>query len=365
LLFFAGLLFLACAGAAAIKFAVHQGLLAPQWAEPVDQLWNVILALMPEEKTRVRLAWIAGVALSLLGAALSFVATWHFLEMNLPRRIEALKRYHLRDHLELRPRLIAVARPGLMFIPADIEASRVTLIRKWWSRWSLKEQARVLAATAHRLGDEASALESATRFAQAQQITALIIRGYQYAVDGDKQSAYDDFKHAASVRKDDILSRDIAADWARCMNDQAHELALLREIRADGVGPRSFIDKARSFRREAEVIARRNSNAARGEALNLLHEARGILEPNVADRDAKEELVRVLMLFCEIRCDKGTPGKLRTGNQPLARMNQYREEVDLHERPEEQCGEKYTSDRARRVTDRVARLEEEGLELDE
>jgi hypothetical protein len=64
------------------------------------------------------------------------------------------------------------------------------LLRRWWSAFSVTEKTRLLAATATRLGEEAAALLSAAKEAQQQAITAYLVRGYQYAAEGDNDRAF-------------------------------------------------------------------------------------------------------------------------------------------------------------------------------
>jgi hypothetical protein len=73
----------------------------------------------------------------------------------------------------------------------------------------------VLAASAKRLARESSALSTAAQESQQQQITAHLIREYQHASQGDEDKAFEEFEAATTVRTEDIISRDIAAGWAR------------------------------------------------------------------------------------------------------------------------------------------------------
>jgi hypothetical protein len=106
----------------------------------------VIERLKVEEKSPYAIALDVFVKLGTLvigtiGTSLTLLAGWHFLEMNLPRRLEELKEYHSEDHLKLRPELLEIARRRkLRFVPQDIERSRFTLLRRWWSEVSLTER---------------------------------------------------------------------------------------------------------------------------------------------------------------------------------------------------------------------------------
>ena len=254
------------------------------------------------------------------------------------------------------PQLLAIAKQRLRFVPEDIESSRFALLRRWWSAVSVTEQTRLLAATATRLRQEAAALSAAAREAQHQTITAYLVRGYQYVAAGEAARAFAEFELAARVSATDIYSRDIAAGWARCINDQSRELELLHEIQKIASDARSYVDQARALRREAELIRKRNNDPAYIQALARLRVARNILEPLVADPEAKLELGRVHTLFCEVRCDRGRPGNLNGQNQPLTRMHEYMTGVSMERRPEEPCGEEYGEDRAVAVEQRVAAM---------
>jgi len=274
---------------------------------------------------------LGGLAIAAWGTAFSLLMGWHFLEMNLPRRIEELKDYHLEDHLALRPRLIAVAKNKLR-IPADIGASRFTLVRRWWGSRTFKGQARLLAATATRLSEEAVALAAATREAQAQAITAYLVRGYQYVARRENERAFAEFELAARASPTDIYPRDIAAGWARCVNNQDREFELLHEIQRIAADARLHVHQARALRREAELIAKQNNDPAYIQARDRLRDAENILLPVVAGSEARLELGRVYTLFCEMRCNLRRPGHLNGPNQPLTRMLEYMDKVEMHRR---------------------------------
>jgi tetratricopeptide (TPR) repeat protein len=328
------------------------------WLEPDARFSKVVTERLkvPEGNGLDVFVKLGGLCIGAIGTALTLLAGWHFLEMNLPRRIEELKDYHSQDHLVLRPQLLAIAKQRLRFVPEDIESSRFTLLRRWWSTVSVTEQTRLLAATATRLHQEAAALSAAAREAQHQTITAYLVRGYQYVAAGERVRAFTEFELAARVSATDIYSRDVAAGWARCINDQARELELLHEIQKIAGDARSYVEQARAFRREAELIRSRNNGPAYIQALARLRVARNILEPLVSDAEARLELGRVHTLFCEVRCDRGRPGNLNGPNQPLTRMRQYMTGVAMETRPEEPCGGDYGEARAMAVERRVAAM---------
>ena len=348
-----GLLLLLGFAVAALPLLVNQS-----WLSPERQAWTKYLLearqrLLPSEEQVRYLAWLAGIAVSALSAAFTLLASWHFAEMNLPQRIEDLKKSHTSDHLALRGGLLLLARRGLGPVAADIETSRLTLLRKWLSGWSKKEQARVLAASSNQLAREAAALSAAVREAQQQQITAHLVRGYQHASQDDDERAFEEFEAATKVSADDIVARDIAAGWARRINRQKRELELLQEMQQAASRGGRDIDHARALRREAELLAKRNNDPARVEALSRLRHARRLLQPLVADKEAMIELGRIHTLFCEVRCDRGRAGHLSGPNQPLTRAREYMTGVAMDTRPEEPDGEVYGEDRVTKIEERV------------
>jgi hypothetical protein len=230
------------------------------------------------------------------------------------------------------------------------------LLRRWWSDFSVTERTRLLAATALRLKNEAAALAAAAREAQHQAITAYLVRGYQYVANRDKERAFQEFDAATRVNARDVYSRDIAAGWARCINNELRELELLKEIQKEAAESRLYVDQARALRREAELLVKRSNDPAYLEALERLRLAQNILGPLVAADEAKLELGRVHTLFCEVRCDRRRPGRLNGPNQPMTRMREYLGETAMHRRPEEPCGELYGKDRVEAVEQRVAAL---------
>jgi hypothetical protein len=66
-------------------------------------------------------------------------------------------------------------------------------------------------------------------------------------------------------------------------------------------GRAAELDLARALRREAELLDKRKNQSDWVKARDLLKEATRILEPLVADEEAKLELGRVLTVFCEVR----------------------------------------------------------------
>jgi len=344
-----GLVLLFASAVATVALVANQGWLPAEWQWMKDLLDQAERRLGPTVRF---LAWLAGIVGSLAGAAFTLLASWHFAEMNLPQRIEDLKKAHTRRHLMLQPRFLALARNGLGPVRADIEKSRLMLLRKWLS-WGEKERARVLAASSNQLAREASALSVAAQEAQQQQITAHLIRGYQHASEGDEQKAFEEFEAATKVRADNIVSRDIAAGWARRINQHKRELELLQELQQVASSMGSEIDLARALRRRSELLNKNESDLDRIEARNRLNEARDLLLPLVGDNEAKLELGRVLTLFCEVQCNRTAIGHL---GGPLARMRGYMVGVATRTRPEEPGGEAYGEERASRVERRVAEL---------
>ena len=260
--------------------------------------------------------------------------------------------------MQLQPVYLALSRRGLGSIPADIETSRLTLLRKWLSGWSKREQARVLAASANQLAKEASALSAATSEAQQELITAHLIRGYQHATDGDDDSALEEFEAATQVQLDNVLSRDIAAGCARRLGRQKREFELLNQMQKAAGNVGADMDLARALRRTAELLEKREDEANRREALTLLRQARGRIEPGIATEDAKLEMIRILTLHCEIQCDREVVRRLVGPNGEFTRLRTYVDQVEMRGRPEESGGEEYSKKRVddleRRISDLLA-----------
>jgi hypothetical protein len=349
LFFFVGLLLLIGSALASLAFVASQGWLPPEWQWVKTLIDQAAEQISPGLKF---LAWLGGILGSLAGAAFTLLASWHFAEMNLPKRIEDLKNAMAREHRLLQPRLIVLARNGLGPVPKNIEASRLMLVRKWLS-WGDRERARVLAASANLLGMEASALSAAARDAQERQITAHIIRGYQYASQGDDEMAFEEFVSATKVRVDNILSRDIAAGWARRIHNQEKEHELLEEMEQAAISVQATIDQARAARRQAELFDKRRREADWCEARDKLDIAVGILEPLVANQEARLELGRALTLYCEVQCQRKRIGRL---DARLADMKEYMKDVAMNRRTEERDGETYGEDRSNAIDRRVAQL---------
>jgi hypothetical protein len=349
LFLFVGLLLLIGSALAALAFIASQGWLPPEWQWVKVALDQVAERISPGLKF---LAWLGGILGSLAGAAFTLLASWHFAEMNLPKRIEDLKNAMIREHLLLQPRFIALARSGLGPVLNNVEASRLMLLRKWLS-WGDKERARILAASANQLGKQSSALAAAAREAEEQQITAHLIRGYQYASQGDDEKAFEEFMSATKVRVDNIVSRDIAAGWARRIHKQEKEHELLEEMEQAAIRVQATIDQARAMRRRAELFDKRRREVDWCEARDRLDIAVGILEPLVSDQEAKLELGRALTLYCEVQCERKRIGRL---DSRLTDMKSYMAGVTTKTRVEEPDGEAYGEDRANTVERRVAQL---------
>jgi hypothetical protein len=337
----------------ALAFAARQGWLTDEWRDQIQRLLEQTRSYLPGEEWLRYLAWLAGIAVSAIGAAVTLLASWHFAEINLPRRLKELKDSHTREHLAEQPGLLTLARGGLGPVVADIETSRITLLRKWLSGWSSKEAARVLAASANRLREESSALAAAVEASQHRQITAHLIRGYQHASQDDDDKAFDEFEAATQVTTDDIISRDIAAGWARKLNKPTRELQLLRELQDAAANKGAEIDVARALRREAELLDKRKTEASWIEARNRLAEAARILEPFVGQDEGRRELGRALTLFCEVQCSRTVVGAL---GGKLTRLRACMTGVAMHTRPEEPGGESYGEKRANAVMRQVAEL---------
>ena len=316
------------------------------------------LTFLPTDNQIKWMAWVGGILLSLAGAALTLLVSWHFNESNLPQRIEDLKRANMREHLLLQPVIVAVARRGIGPVIPNIEGSRLTQLRKWFSGWNEKERARVLAASASQIAKEASALRMAAQEAEQRQITAHLIRGYQTASQGDDEAAFEEFESAVKVAANDRLSRDIAAGWARKINKQQRELHLLGELKMCAAEARSDLDHARALRREAELIEKRQSPDDLREARDLLILAGNLLRPIAGDEEARIELGRVLTLFCEVQCSRRRVGRLDWLNGPLPRARTCLTEIRALKRPEEPEGEAYGEERLDRLVERIAELRE-------
>jgi hypothetical protein len=349
----------------ALAFTARQGWLSDEWRDRVQWLLTEAQSYLPSEEWLRYLAWLAGIAVSAVGAAVTLLASWHFAEINLPRRLKELKDSHMREHLTEQPGLLVLARRGLGPVVADIETSRMTLLRKWLSSWNRKEGARILAASANRLKEETSALSAAVEASQHRQITAHLIRGYQHASQGDDDKAFEEFEDAARVRADDIVSRDIAAGWARRMGKLVRELEFLEALQQAAHSRNDDLNFAMALRREAEVLAKGIAETDWSQARQRLENARGLLLPLVSEGNAKIELGRVLTLFCEVQCRRGKTGRLEGPNRPLTVMKSCLGGVAMHRRVEEPAGEAYGYERALQVEQRVVELRGSGDDQDD
>jgi hypothetical protein len=353
LFFFVGILLLLACVLAALPLVVGRGLLSPVWDVRASLLLDEIRQWLPTEEQLRFVAWLVGIAASAIGAVLTLLASWHFAEMNLPRRLEDLAKAMVRVARAQQPPYLALARAGLGRVLPDIETNRFVLVRRWLSGWSERTQARVLAASHNKLAQETRSLTDALRAAQQQQITAHLIRGYQYAEAREDQLAFEEFEAATRVRVDDIVSRDIAAGWARRMKNEDRENRLLTEMEEAATGLGQNVDHARALRRKAELLANHQDDRDRPPALRHLRNARNLLRSRLTDEDARVELGRVLTLFCELRCDADTPWHL---NGHVAGAQTHMRGVRMHAREEEPDGEEYGQDRADAVAARVAAI---------
>jgi tetratricopeptide (TPR) repeat protein len=354
-----GLVLLVGSVLATLSLAESYGWPIPEWLRRPVELLAQAKRLLPSDDQLRLLLWLGGIAASVAGAGFSLLVSWHFAEMNLPQRIEELKKSEVRTHLALQPRYLALAREGLGAVPGDIETSRLTLLRKWLSRWSEKERVRVLGASATQLAREASALSRATLATQHQEITARLVRGYQHAFEGDDEQALDEFEAAVKVRADNIVSRDIAAGWARRLKNQQREIDLLEEIIDIAPAARLDIDHARALRRRAELLKRHQRKDELDRARDALESATNLLRPLLAQEE-KTELLRVVTLYCEVQCDRRRTGRLDGPNGARTLMRLLRSGVPKLTRPEEPDGEAYGEERAVAVDERVTAIQEEG-----
>jgi hypothetical protein len=352
-----GIVLLLTAGVVALPLLVAHGLLSGEWQHRIHDALEFVRQLGPTDAQIKFVLWLGGIAGSIAGAAITLLVSWHFAEMNLPQRLEDLAKSNSREHLRVQPKLIAVAQRGVGSIPNDIETSRVTLLRKWMSRWNEKEQVRILAASSKQLAKEASALAAATHEVQQRQITSHLIRGYQYASEGEDEKAFEEFELATTIRRDNVLSRDIAAGWARRLNKQRREMEILEELQNVAREARLDLEHARALRRQAELLDKRKDQTGWKEARDRLKVARNLLQPLVADVEVKHELGRVLTLFCEVQYQRGFVGRLGGPNGCLAQMLDCVSTVTRLTRPSEPDGEVYGAERAVRVEKWVADLQ--------
>jgi hypothetical protein len=354
--FAAGVVLLLVLGILALPSLVRHGWIDPAWQEWLDAMLGQARRFAPSDEQIGYLKWLAGLVATTIGAASALFISWHFAEINLPQRIQSLKKAHERKHLQLQPAYLALSRRGLGSIPADIETSRLTLLRKWLSGWSKKEQARVLAASVNQLAKEASALSAATSEAQQELITAHLIRGYQHATDGDDGSALEEFEAATQVQLDNVLSRDIAAGCARRLGRQKREFELLDEMQKAASNVGADVAQARALRRRAELLEKREDDQNWHAALRCLRRAQGLVEPIVAAEEAKSEMVRILTLYCEIQCDREVVRMLAGPNGRFTKLLSCADQVEMRSRPEERGGEDYSRQRVADVGQRITDL---------
>lgn len=333
----------------AIPLLVERGWLAEGVQAP-----QLVALAMQFIKTHWDFIWrLMGAFISASGFALGLLATWHFAEINLPSRLEDLQRDLEEKHLKNRAYYLAAARTGRLGMATDdMEKSRFTLLRAWLSFFSKYEQARVLAASHILMHGRSSALQSALKEAQERLITAHLIRGYQYASNGEDKKASKEFESAVGVRDDDIPSRDIAAGWARQVNDQKLEERILAELDAIAEKVDDDLARARTWRRQAELLNKRQTENDWKEARRKLDQARRLLTPIISN-EGKIELGRVLTLFGEVQCSR-----LRIGNlgPALTAMQTIMASVKMHTRTEERHGEVYGDERAHKLSQRVSEL---------
>lgn len=342
---------------ALLTFLSFKGAFGPEWQYNTVEFFGVAQIFLVSNWDDIGfISWVIGIVVSTISAAIALAAGWHFAEINLPRRLEDLKNSLLDQITFQQPRQIELARQGIGPLIPDIEISRMTLVRKWLSAWSEKEGVRVLAASSKHLERQASALSAALKEAQKQQITAHIIRGYQLATGDNKNVAFKEFVAATAVDINDTLSRDIAAGWARLLNDQVNELDILKEMQQAARRTSAAIEEARALRREAELLRKRSDGTDLVDARDRLNDARVLLQPLISGQEAKRELGRVYTLFCDVQCDRTVVGHLRGQSRPLTKAREYMAGIAMHRRAEEPGGEEYGEERVVRAEDRVTEL---------
>lgn len=348
-------LFVALALAAALWVAEIPWLIAQGW---INADW---MPLHQEIADRLRLtddqvnllAKVFGLSGSIFAATSTLLASWHFAEMNLPRRLEDWLNDALKGHLETRERYLAFARAGkLGAVPYDLEKSRLMFLRSWLSFFSAKERARVLAASHNVISGRTSAVQTAVEESKERLISAHLIRGYQYASEGDDEKAFAEFCAATEVKPDDLVSRDIAAGFARHVGRLREEEQLLREMEAIALSNGKAVWIARAWRRQAELLDKRKNEQDWLVARRKLAGAWEQIEEMASD-DEKQELFRVLTLLCEIQCSRMKIGKL---DAALNRMQSILTATNPVSRHEERGGERYDEGRANLVVQRVSEL---------
>ena len=351
---------------ASLVFIASQG-----WLNQLDPDWqnraNNAIATLKQQAHRFIptgeqinfLIWLGGLAGGAISAAFALLASWHFADLNLPRRLRELSEALTQSHLAERPQLLALARKGLGTIPPNPETSRLSHLRAWIGGWTEKGRARILAASVDRLANDAAALTAAVSETQHRQITSRLIRGYHFEAEGDDARAFEEFDAATRINRADIASRDIAAGRARRLNNQKRELELLKEIQEAAKALGLDQDFARALRREAELLEKRKTETHWCEARDKLNEARRLLRPLIDDEEARVELGRVLTCFCEVQCSRTKIGRLEGPNGPLTIALQLMANVDMHRHEAEEGGEIYGDERTKQVRDRIAELRDD------
>ncbi len=129
---------------------------------------------------------------------------------------------------------------------------------------------------------------------------------------------------------------------------------ILDEMRqAAASHPKMEVNQARALRRHAELLDKGQNETDWRAARDILDNAADLLAPLLADHDARLELGRILILFCEIQCHRKRIGQLNT---KLAKMQGLMQGVPTRTRIEEHAGESYGEERAAAVLLRVAEL---------
>jgi hypothetical protein len=362
-----GLFMLGLVALAAIIFAVDQKLIIDSDVVRLREAfrdWTSSFELSDATKERIKgLATLAGAAIT---TSLTLLASWHFAEMRLPQRLQDLKDRHFEDHKAFQGRALSLARAGRVKSLPDIETSRLVYLRDIAIAFGLlrgpARMASVLAASRTKIHDEALTLDMATREAQEREITACLIRGYQLKADRDK--AFKEFSAATKVRSDHILSRDIAAGWARGVpSEHQSEIRILEDIVAIAELERGNVAMhevhyARAVRRKAELRPKTGQTdelkLARDELAQVDESLTKLGPENIA---AQQELARVLTLFCEVQCARRVVVALINQNGAFTRLNTLANQSSAFEvRAEEPFSEHYTAQRVQQVWASMVRI---------
>lgn len=352
LAFLGSLLFAAAVGFA-VGYLVLAGSFGEEWQERLRAyLEQQIRPWVPDSATLNSIAWLTSISGTIVAAALSLAAAWHFAEINLPSRLQDWIASRERLHRRQRLALIDAARTDIDDIPAAYEDSRWTFLRSLIGRRSIADNARQLAASVNRVRKQAVTLASATAEVQHRQITAHLVRGYVFESNNETDRAFEEFLAATRVRADDVLSRDIAAGAARRSKNVGEEVRLLVEMQEIGQARGFRTEQAMALRRRAEIAISAAAPNSFTEARDLLQAASRILEHSGLNAEAEQELGRVLVLFCEVQFERNRVGLLGPSRErALALMRRHAQYLT---RPSESGGENYSVGRAEEIDRRIA-----------